>query len=575
MHSDRLDRHPADAGANAPTGFVRPEGGTLVALFERAVQRHGTRPALGFAGGTLSYAALDAAANALAAWWRAEGVVRGDRIALMLPSRPSFVAAVLAAWRLRAVVVPVDPRLAADALQQQLFDAGARVLVLGAAQVPAFEAVQDALPVRQVLVAARGDLAGRWIGPLLTRLEPRPAAAEPLTGARRLGIALARGRRLPLQAPQVCPDDIALLQYTGGTTGHAKGAVLLHRQLAANVDQCSERLAPALARVPAGAQPQLLCALPLHQIFGFTLGLLLGLRWGCCVSLVDSGAPRDLLLASARRGVHLLPGTPQVFAELLERPEFERVDWSGLQLALGGGMALPAPLARRWFERTGLAITEGYGLVEASPAVTCDAPPPHGEWRPPGQVGAALPGTELRLLDEAGAPLGSERAGEVAVRGPQVMAGYWQRPDATARVMTAEGFLRTGDLGLLDAAGRLQLLERKGDVVPVGRFVVAPSDVEAVLARMPGVRECAVVGVPGAPGAPDALGSLGAPDAGRTTLKVVVVKTDPASALPSEADVHEYCETHLTGYMRPHIVEFRTALPKNAVGAPLRRMLRA
>jgi long-chain acyl-CoA synthetase len=264
--------------------------------------------------------------------------------------------------------------------------------------------------------------------------------------------------------------------------------------------------------------------------------------------------------------MHLLPGTPQVFAGLLERPEIERVDWGALQLALGGGMALPVPLARRWFERTGLAITEGYGLAEASPAVTCDTPPARGEWRPPGQVGAPLPGTELRLLDDAGAPVGPDGPGEVAVRGPQVMAGYWQRPDATARVMTAEGFLHTGDLGVLDSAGRLQLLERKGDVVPVGGLVVAPSDVEAVLARMPGVRECAVVGVPG---------MAGASGAGRTTLKAVVVRSDPSSTRPSEAEVHEYCETHLTGYMRPDIVEFRTELPKNAVGAPLRRALRA
>jgi long-chain acyl-CoA synthetase len=566
MQSDRLDRQTADAHANEPTHDGGPDAATLVALFERAAQAHGARPALGFAGGTLSYAALDDAAHALAAWWQAEGVASGDRIALVLPNRPSFVAAALAAWRLGVIVVPVDPQQAADALQQQLGDAGARAVVLGAAQVPSFEAVQHALPAPQVLIAARGDLAGRWIGPLLTRLERRPAAAEPLRGARRLGAALARGRRLALGSPAVHADDIALLQYTSGTTDHAKSAVLLHRQLAANVEQCAERLAPVLARLPAGEQPQLLCALPLHQIFGFTLGLLLGLRWGCCVWLVDSGAPRDLLLAAARRGMHLLLGTPQVFAGLLERPEIERVDWGALQLALGGGMALPEPLARRWFERTGLAITEGYGLAEASPAVTCDTPPARGEWRPPGQVGAPLPGTELRLLDDAGAPVAPDGSGEVAVRGPQVMAGYWQRPDATARAMTAEGFLRTGDLGVLDTAGRLQLLERKGDVVPIGGLVVAPSDVEAVLARMPGVRECAVVGMPG---------MAGAPGAGRTTLKAVIVRSDPAGTRPSEADVHVYCETHLAGYMRPDIVEFRTDLPKNAVGAPLRRALRA
>jgi long-chain acyl-CoA synthetase len=528
-------------------------------LFDASLQSHAARPALRFAGATLSYAALDAAAQALAAWLQADGVARGDRIALMLPNRPAFVAAALAAWRLGAVVVPLDPQWVGPALRHRLDDAGARTLVIAEECAGAFEPLQAALPLRRVLIAARGDLAGPWRGPLLRWSRGRRERLR-WPGAVRLPEALARGRRLALRAPALGGEDIALLQYTGGTTDRAKGAVLLHRQLAANVEQCAGWLAPAFDGVPGDEPLHVLCALPLHQIFAFTLGMLLALRQGACLLMVDSDEPGALLAAAARRRVHMVPATQTSFEALLAHPGFDRVDWSSLVLTLAGGMAVRPGTAHRWFERTGCPIVEGYGLAEASPAVTCNPPAARGEWRAPGDVGLPLPGTEIRLLGEDGVPVEPGQVGEVAVRGPQVMAGYWQRPEDTARVMTPDRFLRTGDLGQFDERGHLQLLERKNDLILVSGFNVVPSEVEGVLTRMPGVRECAVIGVPD-------------PQVGEA-IKAVLVKADPASPVPSEADVRAFCETHLTGYKRPREVEFRSELPKTPLGAPLRRALR-
>jgi long-chain acyl-CoA synthetase len=554
---------PPEAGAHP----AAPR--TALALFEVALRAHPARPALRFGGAALSYRALDEASRALAAWWRADGLERGDRVALMLPNRPAFVIAALAAWRAGAIVVPVDPRLPGGALRHQLGDAGARCVVVAEEFGAALEPVQQTLRLRRVLVAARGDGAGRWQRLMLKGGAPHqpaarggwgPAGPAGLAGAMRLADALARGRGMALQAGPPRADDIALLQYTGGTTDHAKGAVLLHGQLAANVEQSASWFAVVPRRVPPDMPLQLLCTLPLHQIFGFTLGWLLAMRWAACMLLADGDDAKPLLAAARRRDVHVLPGTPATFEALLARPEFERVDWSSLQLALCGGMALPHAIARRWFERTGCRLVEGYGLAEASPAVTCGPLAERGEWRPPGQVGHPLPGTELRLLGDDDEPVAPDMIGEVVVRGPQVMAGYWQRPDETARVMTADGFLRTGDLGRLDAEGRLQLVERKDDLVSVDGFSVAPAEVEEVLARLPGVRECAVVGVSDA--------------RDHWALKAVLVRAEPGGPRPSEDDVRAFCETHLAGHQRPLLVEFRTELPKNALGVPLRRALR-
>lgn len=548
--ADRVDEVDRDDPSEAPT---------LVALLERACAQFGALPALQFGGGHISYQALDKASRALAAWLQDAGLVPGERVALLLPNGPAFVLAVLATWRAGGVVVPLDPTVPPRALRALLEDAGARTVVLCERGAAAFEPLHAVRSLPRVLVASRGELLGVWHRAFVnfgTR-----AVAVALPGAVRLGNALARGRRLALGPVALDGEAIAMLQYTGGIAAPPRAAVLRHRHLVANVEQCVQWLRPTLARAPAGEPLKWLCAMPLHQIFAFTLALLLPLRLGGSVLLRDDPTDaRAIVRALARDRVNVLPATEPMFAAWLAEPECERLDWSALVLALTGGLAVPQATARRWWAATGCAITEGYGLAEASPAVTCQQPTPRGEVSVATGLGRPLPRTELRVVDEAGNALPAGHVGEIQVRGPQVMAGYWMRPDETARAMTADGYLRTGDLGQLDAQGQLHLVGRKCEMIVVSGFAVAPQEVEHVLGRLPGVRECAVVGVPD--------GGVG------ETVKAVLVKDDPTSARPNEADVRAWCETHLTGYKRPRIVEFRATLPRSGLGLPLRRALR-
>jgi long-chain acyl-CoA synthetase len=331
--------------------------------------------------------------------------------------------------------------------------------------------------------------------------------------------------------------------------------VLLHRNLVANVLQAGAWLQPALTRLAAGEQPQAACAVPLTRLYGFTAHLLLSLHIGACQLLtgpVDD--PTALLRGLSRRRVHLLSADADGFEALLSHPGFERVDWSNLVLCTGACSPVPARTAERWVARTGRAICEGYGLCEAGPLAVCQ---PVVDRAFAGSVGLPLPGTDVRLLDDAGAEVAPGQPGEVAIKGPQVMAGYWQRPELTARVMTPDGYLRTGDVGTMDARGALRIVDRKRDVIVVAGHPVFPSEVEAALGRMPGVRECAAVGV--------------ADTRQGEAVKLVIVRGDPALAEP---DVRSYCERHLTGHARPRVVEFRDGLPRSRLGRVLRRELR-
>jgi long-chain acyl-CoA synthetase len=370
-----------------------------------------------------------------------------------------------------------------------------------------------------------------------------------LPGAVRFSKALGSGRGAALAEPGVGPDDIAVLQYTGGTTGVSKGAVLLHRNLVANVLQSEAWNQPALKQVPPGEQVVTVCALPLYHIFAFNINMMLGLRMGACNILIPN--PRDLpatLKELSRHRFHSFPAVNTLFSALAHHPDFGRVDWSSLKLSVGGGMAVQQATAQLWLQKTGCPVVEGYGLSETSPSVTCN---PVDATAYSGDIGLPLPSTEGREVAPGA-------AGEICIRGPQVMAGYWQRPDETAKVMTADGFFRSGDIGTMDERGRVRIIDRKKDMILVSGFNVYPNEVEDVLTQHPGVLEAAVIGVPDGP-------------AGEK-VKAVLVRKDPAL---SEADVRAWCESNLTGYKRPRIVEFRAELPKTPVGKILRRELRA
>ena len=548
---------------------------SLVALLEQSFLRHHDQPACLFMGRALTYGQIDALSRDLAAYLQNLKLARGDRVALMLPNVPQVLVAVAAVLRAGLVVVNLSPHLSAPELEHRLRDSGARAIILIDAAAATLQAVlmpAGGAPTTAVahtlattIVTTTGDLLGPlkgvFVNHWMRRGQHRVPAYE-LPGAVSFTTALDSGRHRALSAPaaarDVRADDIAALQYTGGTTGTSKGAVLLHKNLVANLLQCATWYRPALAQVPADEQLLTVGALPLHHIFGFTLVLLLSLHLGSCMLLVPN--PHDtagLLKLLSRHRFHCFPGVNTLFQALAQHADSDKVDWRALRLSVAGAIAVEPATARLWLQKTGSPICQGYGLSEASPAVTCN---PVDATTFSGHLGLPLPGTDVVLVDDDGAPVPVGTPGEIAIRGPQVMAGYWQRPDDTARAMTASGYLRSGDIGVIDDSGALRLVDRKKDLIFVSGFNVFPHEIEELIAKMPGVRACAAISMPDA-------------KAGEA-VKVVLVKSDPDSASPSEADVRAYCAAHLTGYKRPKVVEFRGELPRTPVGKVLRRALR-
>ena len=549
-----LKHDPAAVPAQLPTD----RHVSLLTLLDECFARHAALPAFRYAGRSHSFAEIDAASRALAATLQSLGLRRGDRVAVMLPNVPQYPVAVAAVLRAGCVLVNVDAQFTSRELQHQLKDSGARAIVLLENFASVLQRVADAVPTRHVIVASMGDMRGSVKGALVNQLlrnVKKQVPAFDLPEAIRFNDALARGRHAAYAAPATGPDDIALLQYTGGTTGASRAAVLLHRNLVANVLQAEAWHRPALDKVPAGEQLNMVCVLPLHHIFGFTANLLLGLHRGACNLLIaDAQDTAAMLKELARQRVHSFPAVDTIFNAVASHADCGQVDWSHLVLAIGGGMAVQPATARLWQQKTGCPICEGYGLSEASPSVSCT--PVDGS-ACSGNIGLPLPGTELALLDDAGLEVGPGMAGEIAVRGPQVMAGYWQRPDETARVMTRDGFLRTGDIGRVDERGCFSLVERKKDLIIVAGFHVFPREIEELIATLPGVLECAACGIPDA--------------ADGEAVKLVVVKSDARLA---EADVRAFCDTNLAAYKRPRHIEFRDTLPRSTIGKVLRRQLR-
>jgi long-chain acyl-CoA synthetase len=549
-----LRHYPAGVPAEVKTD-VYP---SLIALLEESFRKYRDLPAYKFMGKTITFGQVDDLSRAFAAYLQGLGLARGDRVALMMPNVPQYPVAVAGVLRAGFVVVNVNPLYTPRELEHQLKDSGAKAIVILENFAATLQQVIDAVPTKKIVLTAMGDMLGMVKGLIVNHVVRNVKKMVPafnLAGTVRFGDAIAQGRGKPYTAPQVGPDDVAVLQYTGGTTGVSKGAVLLHRNLIANLLQAEAWYQPALKKIPPGEQIVTVCALPLYHIFGFNTNMMLGMRMGGCNILIAN--PRDIggmLKELSKSKFHSFPAVNTLFNAMANHPDFASVDWSSLKISVGGGMAVQSATAKLWLDKTGCPIVEGYGLSETSPSATCN---PVDSAAYSGNIGLPMPNTELRLLDDDGNEVPIGVPGEIAIRGPQVMAGYWQRPDETAKVMTAEGFFRTGDIGVVDERGYFRIVDRKKDMILVSGFNVYPNEVEDVITQMPGVLECAAVGVPD--------------DKAGEAVKVVIVKTDDKI---SAADVKAYCEANLTGYKRPKIVEFRTDLPKSPVGKILRRELR-
>ena len=531
---------------------------SLVELMQESFRQYGDRTAFSFMGRGLTYTELDRLSQVFAAYLQGLGLQLGDRVAIMLPNVLQYPIAVAAVLRAGFVVVNVNPLYTPRELEFQLKDSGAKAIVILENFGATLQECLARTPIKHVVLCAMGDRLGWLKGALVNHVVRKikklvPAFALP--SAVRFNDALDLGERAILTLPSIHGDDLAVLQYTGGTTGVAKGAELLHRNLVANMLQASEWCGPALKRIPANEIPTFICALPLYHIFAFNVNLLSCMRMGGCSVLIPN--PRDLpavLKELSKHRFHIFPAVNTLFNALANHPDFNKVDWSNLKVTLGGGTAVQGPVAKLWLEKTGCSICEAYGLSETSPAASAN---PVTNQVFTGSIGVPLPSTEMKIIDDDGNEVPVGEPGEIAIRGPQVMAGYWQRPDETARVMTPDGFFKSGDVGVMDERGYFRIVDRKKDMILVSAFNVYPTEVEEVVAGLAGVLECAVIGIPD--------------ERSGEAVKLVVVKKDPAL---TEAQVLAHCKHNLTGYKLPRVIEFRTELPKTPVGKVLRRELR-
>jgi len=558
--SDLLADRPwlSSYSPGVPADIDPSQYASLVQLMEESFQKYASRPAYSFMGKEVSYGQTDSLSRALAAYLQGLGLVKGDRVAIMMPNVPQYPVAVAAILRAGYVVVNVNPLYTPRELEHQLKDSGAKAIVIVENFANTLEQCIANTPVKHVVLASMGDQLGLLKGALVNYVVRNVKKMVPpynLPGAVRFNDAIARGTRGSFKKPEIRPEDVAVLQYTGGTTGVSKGAVLLHRNIIANVLQSEAFNQPVMDRVPPSEQPTGVCALPLYHIFAFTVGMMLSMRTGGKLILIPN--PRDLpavLKTLSKDTFHSFPAVNTLFNGLANHPDFNSVNWKNLKVSVGGGMAVQGAVAKLWLDKTGCPICEGYGLSETSPSASCN-PTTNKEYT--GTIGVPLPSTYMKCLDDDGIEVPLGQPGEIAIKGPQVMAGYWQRPDETAKVMTPDGFFKSGDIGVQDARGYFKIVDRKKDMVLVSGFNVYPNEVEEVVAKLDGVLECAVVGV--------------ADDKTGEAVKLVIVKKDQGL---TEEKVREYCKANLTGYKQPKVIEFRTDLPKTPVGKILRRELR-
>ncbi|MCA8272535.1 long-chain-fatty-acid--CoA ligase [Burkholderia sp. AU30280] len=510
-------------------------------LIEASFAQFQDRPAFACNGTLMTYGELDVMSRSLAAWLQSRGLERGARVAIMMPNVLPYPISICAVLRAGYVVVNVNPLYTPRELEHQLSDSGAEAIVVLDSCAATLDAIIARTQVKHVLIASQDGAS---------------ATAQIPSAHKTFDNAIAEGRRSTFVPACPSPDDIAFLQYTGGTTGVSKGATLLHRNIVANVLQTDVWLKPARSWRPDVKQFITVAALPIYHIFALNVCCLLTMHTGGMCVLVPN--PRDIggmIVSLAGYKITSFPGVNTLYNAMLHHPDFLRLDFSNLLLANGGGMATQEAVAKRWKEMTGAPIIEGYGLSETSPCVTVNPVDRH-EFN--GTIGLPLPSTEVSIRDDDGKELPPGQAGELCIRGPQVMAGYWQRPDETSKVMTADGFFRSGDIASISADGFVRIVDRKKDMVLVSGFNVYPNEIEEVMAKHPGVYEVAAIGVPD--------------EHSGEAVKLFVVRKAPELTVE---DLMAFCKDQLTGYKRPKSIEFRDSLPKSNVGKILRRELRA
>jgi len=542
-----------------PTDIDASQYESLLVLMADSFAKYANRTAYSFMGQDISYAQTDVKSQALAAYFQSLGLEKGDRVAIMMPNVPQYPVAVAAILRAGLVVVNVNPLYTPRELEHQLKDSGAKAIVIIENFAITLQKCLLETQIKHVVLCAMGDMLSMPKAALVNFVVRNVKSLVPdfdLPGAIKFNQALSRGKLATFVKPVVRSDDIAVLQYTGGTTGVSKGAMLLHRNVIANLLQSEAWNEPVMKRVPANEQPTSVCALPLYHIFAFTVNMMLGMRTGGKNILIPN--PRDLpavLKALSTQTFHSFPAVNTLFNGLANHPDFDTVNWKNLKVSVGGGMAVTSAVAALWLQKTGCPICEGYGLSETSPSASCN---PTTSSQFTGNIGVPLPSTYMKLLDDDGQEVTKlGQPGEIAIKGPQVMAGYWQRPDETARSMTADGYFKSGDIGTRDAHGFFKIIDRKKDMILVSGFNVYPNEVEETVSLCSGVLECAAVGVPD--------------EKTGEAVKLVIVKKDPAL---TEMAVREYCKANMTGYKQPKVIEFKAELPKTAVGKILRRELR-
>jgi len=523
-----------------------------------ACRQYANRPAFTCMGKALSYAELERLSSYLGGYLQSVGLKEGARVALMMPNVLQYPIAMMAVLRAGFTVVNVNPLYTPRELEHQLKDSGAEAIVILENFATTLQAVVANTSVKHVVVASMGDLLGfkGLLVNFVVRRVKKLVAEWSLSGHVKFNDALRIGAKKTFRPARVSGDDVAFLQYTGGTTGIAKGAVLLHRNVLSNVAQNAAWVQDAYSVKPMPANLVYICALPLYHIFALTVNALMGIQQGANNLMIPN--PRDIpgfVKELGKQPFHVFIGLNTLFNALLNNENFQKLDFKPLVLTLAGGMAVQKAVAERWLKLTGCPITEGYGLSETSPVATANR---FSVSQFTGTIGLPLPSTEIAIRDDNGKDLAIGQVGEICIRGPQVMAGYWNRPDETAKVMTSDGFFTSGDVGFMDERGFISIVDRKKDMILVSGFKVFPNELEDVIARHPGVREVAVIGVPD--------------EHSGEVPKLFVVKKDPN--LTAE-ELAAYCKANLTGYKRPRYIEFRKELPKSNVGKILRRELRA
>ncbi len=544
--------------AGVPAEIDYTQYRSLVQLLEESFKKFAARDAFACMDKRMTYAELDRMSSRLGAWLQSRGLKKGARVALMMPNVLQYPVAIAAVLRAGYTVVNVNPLYTPRELEHQMQDSGAEAIIILENFATTLQSVLDKTAIRHIIVASMGDLLGTLKGAVVNfvvRNVKKMVPAYALPNAIPFKQALAQASAMRLQPVELGLDDIAFLQYTGGTTGVSKGATLLHRNVLANVLQTEAWMQPVLKKEPVVEQLVFVCALPLYHIFALTVCDLLGTRVGAMNLLIPN--PRDIpgfIKELAKYKINMFPAVNTLYNGLVNHPDFAKLDFSGLKVSNGGGMAVQKAVADKWIKVTGCPIAEGYGLSETSPVATSN-PADMTEYS--GTIGLPIPSTEILILGDDDQPVPLGQPGEIAIRGPQVMAGYWNRPEETAKVMTPDGFFKSGDIGIMDERGFTKIVDRKKDMILVSGFNVYPNEVEEVVAMIPGVLECACIGVPD--------------EKAGEAVKVFVVRKDPS--LTAE-QVLAFCKENLTGYKRPKYVEFRDELPKTNVGKILRRQLR-